>query len=81
MHLSLKSSPLFPEMHGLPLTENTIVRAMKSDQRYHAHSMAYLEYLLKVGERKVRISEGFSLKLHSTLISCIPKEIRHYSIQ
>ncbi len=35
-----KSSPVFPEMHGLTLTKNSRFRAMQLDLRIDAHAMA-----------------------------------------
>ncbi len=58
VHLSLKSSPLFPEMHRSTLTENMRVRAMKNDPRADAHAIGYPDYLLKVGEGKVPTAKG-----------------------
>ncbi len=63
MHLSLKSSLLFPEMHILTLIDNMRVRAMKNDTRADAHAIGHTDYLLKVGEGKVPNAEGSCIEL------------------
>ncbi len=63
VHLSLKSSPLFPEMHTLTSSENMRVRAMKNDPRVDAYGISYPDYLLSIGEGKVPTTEGFRIEL------------------